>query len=372
MKRFLVLVAVAGLSISMRAHAAGVSPVLDPKVEAALEAEFSGAELATARLYRAASEQERSDWRKAIREARADDEGCATAAFPSTTWTKVDCVDAPDLPHTVGGPNPTNGNYHLAESTGAALNQVTGYFADLAASGLTTTNEEDTLFGQDHFSVQLNTDYFQSSACASAADPSACTGWEQFIYSVPGSSSQGSVFIEFWIVNYGKNCPSGQSWHQVGSGANISCWKNSTAVSTPSHSPTILDNENTHVLGYISGPTHEGVTVILAGTAYSHVAGSNLYPSGQWHYAEFNVWGYANSSEALFGPGVQLSPTMYSDDPYTSTLCVQDFGGGGNYYSYTGESNNFNANFGCYNYLPTGGPGISFDENNYGICSYCY
>ena len=63
-----------------------------------------------------------------------------------------------------------------------------------------------------------------------AQTPSKCLSWLQYIY----SSSEQSVFMQYWLIFWDKTCPSG--WNTAGS----DCYKNSAAVHAPTEVVTDL------------------------------------------------------------------------------------------------------------------------------------
>lgn len=143
--------------------------------------------------------------------------GCFNASYPNTTWQKATCKKAPDIPYfPANGSRPyTVGGGNDALASAPDISSATGSFAKF--TGLTSANG---------YSLQLNTNTFQTTACNGAADPSVCLGWEQFIFSEPSST----VFIQYWLIDWGQACPFG--WLAY----NGSCFINSGAVSIPAQS----------------------------------------------------------------------------------------------------------------------------------------
>src|SRR5258708_3196801 len=78
------------------------------------------------------------------------------------------------------------------------------------------------------YTYQLNTNFFSGSpACADAANPAVCQGWEQFLFENDGT--QGWAFIQYWILSYNNPCPGGGwiSFPYPGP-TDISCYRDST------------------------------------------------------------------------------------------------------------------------------------------------
>src|SRR5215469_12602405 len=60
-------------------------------------------------------------WRTAIKSAALPGEGCFTAKYPTTVWTKIACTKAPARPFLPAGGQPSsyvvgNGNDHAIET----------------------------------------------------------------------------------------------------------------------------------------------------------------------------------------------------------------------------------------------------------------
>src|SRR5437588_3172374 len=137
-------------------------------------------------------------WRKAMARVPLPKKGCFKASYPSMVWHEVACTAAPERhyqprPFTVGSAVDFSAVVagHIASATGSfdSVNGVTS---------------ETNLGSPDTYSLQLNSEYFTTPACAGAADQVSCKGWQQFIY----STSLASAFIEYWLV-YGAPCPAG-------------------------------------------------------------------------------------------------------------------------------------------------------------------
>src|SRR5262249_17427200 len=121
--------------------------------------------------------------------------------------------------------------------------------------------------------------------CNGANVPANCVGAQQFVYTT------GSIYIQYWLLNYNKACPS--SWSASGT----ACFRNSThAASVPAEPITNLVNMT--LIGQAGAP-HS--TLMATGTdtffAMSEPSARGLNKGG-WTSAEFNVFGGGNSSQA--------------------------------------------------------------------------
>jgi hypothetical protein len=136
--------------------------------------------------------------------------------------TVHDRAERPYLPkHGVRAATVGNGNDVSATGTGN-ISQAVGSF-----DSVTGVTSETGKQGANAFSLQLNTNPFTTSACSGATDPSKCRGWQQFIYANTGDDAVGILsnfaagFMQYWLLGYGSNCPSG--WNSSGN----DCWTNS-------------------------------------------------------------------------------------------------------------------------------------------------
>jgi hypothetical protein len=265
--------------------------------------------------------------------AQRPDSGCFHAAFPRMAWEMTPCraisVHAHPVPRLASsGALQTTGNRNDYVLSGSSLiNSTTGSFP--SAKGFRSESSvgvpafgDGGILGANEYTLQINTnDNLATSACSGGA--AGCTVWQQFVYATDyGTKGQAAVFIEYWLLGYGK-CPSGYT----PSGNN--CYINSSAASAPDVPLTGLG------------------TVQLAGTATSSgdsvifFTASNIYGTSApdtvlniatvWRQSEFNVFGDAGGSEAVFNPGASLTVNVAA--PTATATCVSDAGT-------TGETSN--------------------------------
>jgi hypothetical protein len=152
-------------------------------------------------------------WRKAVlKVALPKKQGCFSAAYPNKTWHEAACVKAPNRPqppqrgakpYTVG-----NGTDWSVQVTSGHIASATGSF--VSVTGL--TSETGNGGAADNYTLQLNSDFFPSSACAASPNP-GCRGWEQFVY-----SNSGFGFIQYWLIQYNTTCPAGWNSYTFGGG----------------------------------------------------------------------------------------------------------------------------------------------------------
>jgi hypothetical protein len=126
-----------------------------------------------------------------------------------------------------------------------------------------------------------------------------------YFFGLFGSQIGGSpacAFIEYWLKDYGPNCP--PPWQQYHN--DCTAWsQNSASVSAF----LIADLGFMKLRGEAPGvqAADDEVIFTYADKVYS-APGDDLLPDvGQWWQdAEFNVVGDSNSSQAVFGPGTSL------------------------------------------------------------------
>src|SRR5437868_1054430 len=203
---------------------------------------------------RPVKDPERETWRKAMVRVPLPKKGCFQASYPDREWKEVACSKAPVLPPqpprrgrkppTVGGGGTTDWSAVSASTITAAE----GSF--LSTNGVTSVN--DSSFGANEFSLQLNTSFFQNTTtqnlCAGATNPSLCQGWVQFVYQqLPAPYCAACGAIWYFLFQYGANaCPNG--WTSDGFG---DCYVNS--CQSPVSAGTITHLSLMTVTGQPSG-----------------------------------------------------------------------------------------------------------------------
>jgi len=287
-----------------------------------------------------AEAQAQETWRENIVRTPVPAEGCFHASYPSTEWVKVDCTEAPERPflprsgarsNTVG-----DGNDYVAEVSGL-MTQSVGTFPKV-----TNVTSETGVLGANDYSLQLNSNFMSTATCTGHT---GCLDWEQFVY----SSGYDEAFMQYWLINYGDDCPKG--WFAYPP----DCYTNSAAVTVPEEAITTLSTLK------LSGTAVAGgrdTLVFTAGTEAYTTAGKDsvVYLGTAWQESEFNIIGDGGGSEAVFNKGASIQVKIaVSDGSTTAPTCVADAGT-------TGEINNLN--LGKCN--STGGktPAILFVEAN--------
>ena len=298
------------------------------------------------------------DWRRAMSKLHPAKDGCFESTYPSTSWVEVPCGKPPSEPlrpgaglagtgataETVGGgtgdwvAKPPKGTISWAEGSFPLVSGVTSE----SANGLSNA-----------FSLQLNTNYFQTPACQGAG----CQGWQQFVYNSDGSQA----YIQYWLLSYGgKNgttCPAGFMPGPPDPLFGHDCFRNSTGSALmPPETIGILDD--IAVTG--AAGSSDMLSVAIGPKVYilsqASILGLN---GGKWTAAEFNVFGDSGGDEAIFNPGSTITVQTLTDTPTSASTPTCGSG------SFTGETNNLSLlGFSCCGMTPNPVPGIQFTETN--------
>jgi hypothetical protein len=266
-----------------------------------------------------------NDWRKGMRQVPLPKKGCFTSSYPSTQWQEVPCMTAPARPYPPArGPRPDtvgNGNDVSAQAAGL-ISEAIGSFDSVI--GVTSVTDPS---GASGFSLQLNANFFTTSACNGAANPSICLGWQQFLY-----SNSGAAFMQYWLLAYNTTCPEGWNTYIPG-GGETDCWENGVnAAAVPVQATANLVNLS------LTGQTNAGgadtITMAAGTNLYSAQNEDNVLNLAQgWQAAEFNIVGDCCLSEATFNSGSTVVVRTSVD--YGSPNAPSCFGQG-----FTAETNN--------------------------------
>lgn len=359
----------------------------------------------------------RRAWAKTMHHTFAPKVGCFEASYPSTQWQEVQCAPPngwrPDLyqrlkkkrgsGETVGG---AGGDIIAEAPTGLLFSNVEGSFPTV--NGVTSESDSGGIqAGANEYTLQLNTNFSPSAIGLCAGFPS-CQTIVQYVLSTnaPVSLTDGAptnqtqIFIEPTLYNYGNDptgtaptniCPSG--WSDFGYiGPGDYC-----AINLP---PAVIDWNPPSNLGQL--PITDLDELTLSGSA---VAGGNdavtatYIPKGSsvpqartatapdsytdissvWNNAEFNVFGNAGGSQAVFNEPtsptsnngstvVVQSAVTYTNGSLSAPSCVSTGGP-------TLETNNLNLTPApgtttppvCCTYAGVAGgasPGLQFVESN--------
>jgi hypothetical protein len=303
------------------------------------------------------TEQLHSEWRHAMHQQPAPQQGCYHASYPSTEWEKVDCAEAPAYRSAV----PTkrlqtlgNGSDYVAQApSGTKFSSVTGSFPTV--TGVTSektvnvpfgSGESSGITGTNQYTLQVNTNIVNTAACKSYKN---CYAWQQYVISTDTPVSLTSskltgyteVFIEYWLINYGgstrASCPSGF----VNGGADTSgvdCVQNTPATVIYKGQIPITQLATLALSGSAAASGTDKATATYGTEAYTaSVADSYTDIASEWTQAEFNVVGNAGGAQAQFNKGTSLTTKLaVVDGSTTAPTCLAPSSEAGT----TGETNN--------------------------------
>jgi hypothetical protein len=296
-------------------------------------------------------------WRDTMKQTPLPEKGCFRASYPGMAWQKTSCAARPSVhystpPAGAAFPNMVgDGTNYFGEvpSTGPFLSSVTGSFPTV--TGLASVNA---------YSLQVNTNIFQvPSWCDGAADPSACYGWEQFIY----DEATSELLIEYTLINWGStNCPSpiNEGYYTIPGTSNwIACWVNTPVTSVAAQA--LANLPYMEMTGEVSGNMNEAILWTGDSNIYA-TTDDDLFGSAladNWDVAEFGVFG-ANSGdpEATFNSGTTfLVEESLNNGATAAPQCSSTSG------FFTTEYNNLNLVGPCCPYSGST-PNIQFMESN--------
>ena len=241
----------------------------------------------------------RKVWQKNMAKTPTPKFGCFKSTFPNTQWEETPCTTAPDRPYPPAIRPDIVGPGGLAKVVTGSIDTAVGIF-----DNVTSTISE--IGGTNIFSLQLNTNRFNTASCTPPppTPPSpSCQGWQQFVY----SNSNGSGFIQYWLVGYFDNrptctsdcCPAG--WNTFKPTATIpgssGCWRNSDpkhSVQLPVVTLTATNLKNLEVGGRAFPADTDTITVSngdLPGNVFIATAPTVLNLANNWQVAEFNIFG---------------------------------------------------------------------------------
>ena len=331
----------------------------------------SGAPVVENRAFIAASEAEREAWRQAISKSPRPGRGCFRAEFPDTAWHSVPCDYARRklrLPNggggvrleTVGG----SSNDMMAQVPGG-ITQAEGSF-----DSVTTTGASDSVAGANQFSLQINTEFFDTTVCSGHGTGSTCKGWEQFVFDHDGSTS-----MQYWLIDYGPpsyTCPAphGAScdgtyvytdgWCEFALYGRTYCAVNSATLNAGAVAPSALASVKVQGDAAVGSGSTDAFTATVSG-AGTTVSGGNYFSDlgTKWHSAEFNVFGLGSSSKVSFDPGTTLVVRVGVDSGSGAAP-------GCDFKSFTAETNNLSIIDTTSVPPHNGHPSLVFTESNTG------
>ena len=245
--------------------------------------------------------RQQADWRAKMAATPHPKKGCFTAKYPSLEWQEVPCVNGPDypmpprsgiVPEIVG-----NGDDIAAQAPSGIISSATGSFDSLTnVTSLTgpVGNAGPSL--ADTYTLQINTDFFQTSVCS--VSPSAqCRGWEQFVFE--NRPTIHRAFIQYWLINFNTTCPA--NFQSFPAGANTHCVQLSNLSGAVATTAVPATNLGQISLTGTATPGADSIIVIIGGQAFSRAGDNSVNASSGWTIAEFNIFGDGGDSNGVGG-----------------------------------------------------------------------
>lgn len=288
-------------------------------------------------------------WQRAIAKLPVPGRGCFTASYPAIKWRTNGCSSVhPKEPQQFAGPELSqkeNGGdtqqvagssgQDFAAQTASPMTEADGSFPTVTCSGSPGCQVTETgLFGNQGtassnvYSLQLNTNFNlpATASCATAAQPTACAGWQQFVY----DSKLKIIQVEPALVGYVNTCT---GTFNTSDGAGNCYDENENTQSVPQLTPHELSSDSVMFVGQANSGT-DTVKLIVSGTSYAATAADSLLDlAGNWTDAQFGVYGDRGGGEANFSANTDLKVNVTTHSGTTGApQCVL--------FNSTGESNN--------------------------------
>jgi hypothetical protein len=177
----------------------------------------------------------------------------------------------------------------------------------------------------DNYTLQLNTNTFQTPACAGSPGKN-CVGWQQFTFDQRQCGKTGlesCTYIQYWLLGWGgDNCPPG--WDE---GVNEGCFRNSPSMTTPVQ--TIADLGNMSLTGTATSGGMDAIIFSSGNNLYLvQVTDTVLSLAQGWTSFTYNIVGEGNGSAVNFNPGASFVVRLSVGDGSTNVpTCRDSFGG---------------------------------------------
>jgi hypothetical protein len=259
-------------------------------------------------------------WRARIARTPVPASGCFEATYPLAVWKQVGCVGAPPRPY-IPRANTVGDGHDYAAVTSRPTSAALGSFPVVKHLKSERGNGQPNAY-----SLQLNSNFMAGvKACAGAADPSQCRGWQQFAF----SNGFGVAFMQYWLIDYGTACPIGWSAFQN------SCVTNGNAISVKSQ--PIKQLKTLSLSGSAVSKGSDTLVLTTRRKAYSVTGPDRVLQLAKfWTGTEFNVVGDGGGTQAMFNAGTSLTVNIaVMDGTANAPICASDAGT-------TGETNNLN------------------------------
>jgi hypothetical protein len=275
-------------------------------------------------------------WQQAMEKLRLPGKGCFAASYPKVKWLSTTCKATQNRPYEPAPAQPAQGSRPTVvgngndDSVGVSghLSSVVGTFGTVSTRGETGQRNGTGPQVANTYSLEINAKPFMSPLCHVAGTPSACRGWQQFLY----SATQNRVFIQYWLEQYNATCPLRWTSFSFPRSTRVYCFLNSTGAPLRGGVPAVEDLGNVTFTASAT-PGTDSVVMLNGVDGAARSVDSVLDLASRWKGAEFAVLGDCCGSQANFSPRTLLNVnTTAHSDTTMAPMCVPE--------GYSGETNN--------------------------------
>ncbi len=284
----------------------------------------------------AQSQDQRRNWKNAIKRTPPPKKGCFKTSYPSTVWKEVPCGIAPPHHQALrGAADVGNGNDYMAMVSGTTISAATGSFPSVTGISLPLDEVDSKTNNLSGFSLQINSNHFDTPLCNGHSD---CQGWQQFVYHNTCALCSAYVLIEYWLIGYGRPCPpdpdSSHSWKEQENDCFLDSLTGDLDASSGINQLSDLELE-----GWVGSDFDWATVTTPDGVATAVYFDALLRLDQAWTSAEFNVFGDLNKSQAIFGSGktIDVALSLVTGTTASPTCAIANIWGTG-----TGETNSLN------------------------------
>ena len=247
-------------------------------------------------------------WHKEMIGVPLPKKGCFKVVYPNKVWVEDKCATPLQGTYWTGGGGggfAGNAGNFSARVTSGHISSAIGSFDSAivtSASGNLPAN----------YSLQLNSQAFDTPACAGSKDPSRCKGVQQFVY-VPTPIAGG--YIQYWLLNYRTAdhnvCPEPNDPRKNANWRPMNDWDctrfSELSIAGPTEPAPISNLKGLRLGGTARAGNWDVLTVRTDDRTLCAVNEDNILNlADQWRIAEFSVFGDGNGTAVEFNPGTSL------------------------------------------------------------------
>jgi len=215
-------------------------------------------------------------------------ERCFTVTYPNTQWVEEACA------------TPPRGIWRFAAAAQTADTPSAKVMSGPISTAIGSFDRVSLPDGRARdstvYSLQINSEHFDTPLCDGAEERAKCKGWQQFMY-IPNNSG----FVQYWLLHYGPNCPEG--WMSKKGGH---CMRFGNCSVPPGNEPL---SDLIH-MSFGGTAVSSGEHVLTVGTPghklHACKAANILGLATAWRVAQFGVFGDENGHELELDGGTTL------------------------------------------------------------------